>query len=304
MKLHYYRDGTGNFGDELNPWLWGRLLPGMMDGQDDILFVGIGTILNETIPAGPRKLIFGAGVGYGRLPVVDEKWQFYCVRGPRTAERLGLPPEMAVTDPAALVARVVRPASARRGIGFMPHHVSAQRFDWQPLCRRLGLAYIDPGWPVDRTLAAISGVECMLADAMHAAIVADALRVPWIPIRLYGHINEFKWMDWCDSLQIDYRPVDVESVVDNSSQQPWRRLTGYVRRVWRTGSPIRIGKAEPVVPSPAEAVDRVADQLSAIRHDHAQASLSSDSVFADRLAELRRRLDRVSTDWASPKRIP
>ena len=29
MKLCYYHDNEGNFGDDLNAWLWSKLLPGV-----------------------------------------------------------------------------------------------------------------------------------------------------------------------------------------------------------------------------------------------------------------------------------
>lgn len=38
---------------------------------------------------------------------------------------------------------------------------------------------------------------------MHGAIVADTYRIPWIPIKLYPYINEFKWNDWALSLNIE-----------------------------------------------------------------------------------------------------
>ena len=37
MKLHYFHSPHGNFGDDLNGWLWPKLLPGLWDeGEDDI----------------------------------------------------------------------------------------------------------------------------------------------------------------------------------------------------------------------------------------------------------------------------
>ncbi len=92
MQLHYYRDGIGNFGDDLNAWLWPRLIPDLLDDNPDTLFLGIGTLLNNRLPSRPRKVVFGTGAGYGEsLPSLDERWRIYCVRGPLTAMALGLP---------------------------------------------------------------------------------------------------------------------------------------------------------------------------------------------------------------------
>ena len=65
MQLYYFKDRHGNFGDDLNPWLWGQLLPEVLRGPSDELFVGIGTLLNHRLPAAPIKHVFGSGHGYG-----------------------------------------------------------------------------------------------------------------------------------------------------------------------------------------------------------------------------------------------
>jgi succinoglycan biosynthesis protein ExoV len=49
----------------------------------------------------------------------------------------------------------------------------------------------------------------VVADAMHAAIVADALRVPWVPVVLSPQSNSFKWLDWTLSLNLPYKPVKL-----------------------------------------------------------------------------------------------
>jgi succinoglycan biosynthesis protein ExoV len=44
---------------------------------------------------------------------------------------------------------------------------------------------------------------------MHAAILADAFRVPWVAVTTSRVINSFKWEDWATSLQVAYRPRRV-----------------------------------------------------------------------------------------------
>jgi succinoglycan biosynthesis protein ExoV len=41
---------------------------------------------------------------------------------------------------------------------------------------------------------------------MHGAIVADALRVPWVPIVTSPRILKLKWQDWCSSVNLPYQP--------------------------------------------------------------------------------------------------
>ena len=40
---------------------------------------------------------------------------------------------------------------------------------------------------------------------MHAAIVADSFRVPWIPV-ICTHRMDFKWRDWLSPFHLDYEP--------------------------------------------------------------------------------------------------
>jgi hypothetical protein len=213
MKLFYYQDPEGNFGDDLNAWLWPRLIPDLLDEDDATLFVAIGSILDRRIPQEPQKILFGAGVGYGLLPVLDERWQICCVRGPLTARALGLPARLGLTDPAALVRTVRTPATSKsHTISFIPHfrtprQAEAAGVELAKLCASLGINYIDPRNGVEHVLTGIETSERVLAEAMHGAIVADALRVPWLPVQLYDQVLNLKWQDWCGSLGMEYNPL-------------------------------------------------------------------------------------------------
>ena len=62
MKMFAFRGKVSNFGDELNHWLWPKLLPAnFFDDDDGKLFLGIGSILYDSHPAKSQKIVFGAG---------------------------------------------------------------------------------------------------------------------------------------------------------------------------------------------------------------------------------------------------
>ena len=215
MKLFYYqtRSPSDNFGDALNPWLWPKLLP-QLNEDDKQLFIGIGTLLNDATEkmVSPTKdaVIFSTGAGYGRNLRFEppSNWKIYCVRGPLSAQRLKLPGSLAITDGAALLKRYFDPiseADRRYSFSYMPHfrHGSPQLF--QRVCKRAGIHYIDPTGEIETVVADIAQTKVLMSEAMHGAIVADALRVPWIPVRTSPRILPFKWQDWCASVQLPYR---------------------------------------------------------------------------------------------------
>jgi succinoglycan biosynthesis protein ExoV len=216
MQLYFYQDPKGNFGDDLNLWLWPKLIPDLVDvtqlpsqkSSDDTLFIEIGTLLNTRVPATPLKVVLGAGVGYGESPLLDERWQIYCVRGPWSAKALNLPSNVAVTDAAVLLRTLDLPSIPKLySASFMPFHRGIESANWELFCQINNLHYIDPTKPVEEILFDIQSSQLLITEAMHGVIVADALRVPWIPVQIHQEIDNFKWNDWCQSVELEYRPV-------------------------------------------------------------------------------------------------
>jgi hypothetical protein len=149
------------------------------------------------------------GTGYIPAPPdVSARWRIYGVRGPLTARALKLDHRLAMTDPAILLATLPEFARReRRGIIFIPHWKSVRYGAWQRICQTLGIEFIDPCQDSKRVVARIAAAEKVIAESMHAAIIADAFRVPWIPVALSREISPFKWVDWASSLDVAYRPV-------------------------------------------------------------------------------------------------
>lgn len=213
MKLFYYKDDIGNFGDDLNPWLWSSLLPNTLDDDDSELFVGIGTLLNHKLPKSPTKYIFGSGYGYGQPPVIDDRWKVLALRGPLTAEALGLDKDKVITDSAILIADRVESIDNQKGdVGFMPHYISKRSADWENIAEACNLRFISPEWSVDKVLSELKQCSLLLTEAMHGAIVADALRLPWQPLILDSHVNTHKWQDWLDTVEMKYKPTKIQPI--------------------------------------------------------------------------------------------
>ena len=215
MKLFYYKTTkpSKNFGDELNPWLWPRLLP-HFDNSPKNIFIGIGTVLNDATPAWVNQadnvIFFSTGVGYGRSLRIRKQpnWRIYCVRGPLSARRLKLSNQCAITDGAALIKRYFSPVAAADRIydcSYMPHFRHGSPIRLKAACQQVGIHYIDPASKVETVIEEISRSKVLISEAMHGAIVADTLRVPWIPVRTSPKVLIFKWQDWCASVKVPYR---------------------------------------------------------------------------------------------------
>jgi succinoglycan biosynthesis protein ExoV len=212
MRLYVWRGTTRNFGDELNELLWPHLLPGRFDdalfddGGSD-LFLGIGSVLDARPPADRRKIVAGAGFGgYENPASLDESWEIYWVRGPRTARQLGLPTAFGLGDPASLLPLVHPVARHDTGaIGFMPHFESLARGAWPEAATAAGVTLIDPRNAPHTILDQIAGCRMLLSEALHGVIVADALRIPWVALAPVAPIHRAKWLDWAEALDLTIR---------------------------------------------------------------------------------------------------
>ena len=289
MRYYAYRGEAPNFGDELNHFLMPRLLDGMLDGRDDPLVLGIGSILFDHHPADVMKLVLGAGYGgYTAKPAIDARWTIYAVRGPRTARALGLEQRLVAADLAVLVGRHRAPTGVKtHKRAFIPHFQSLERADWVSVAKQADLFFIDPRWPVEQVLDAIEQSELVVAEAMHGAIVADALRTPWVALTPLDPQHQFKWHDWAEALGMTLRPrplaaasfyeaLDNFRLAGRSGKRfirPWQRqLRGFAREGFeaRAAASLAAAAAEPMLSSDAAlsgAVAHLEESLSALRHD-------------------------------------
>lgn len=246
MALHYYKGfGTKhrsqNFGDDINPWFLPRLFRPEIIQSDRICLVGIGTILNDENAARighfDRKVVFTTGVGYGKVtPPYDSTWDFACVRGPRSAKLLGLAPETGISDGAILLSDVypAKPRTARDGVIFIPHVLTGWLcgIGLRRICHDLSIGFLTPDVSFETFIETIRSARLVITEAMHGAILADALRTPWIPIEFLHH-QKFKWQDWFDSMELPYESRVMQPVFFDKGRGGEKPAKTLVRNIYQ-----------------------------------------------------------------------
>lgn len=278
MKLTYFDHEPPNFGDAANAIMWKHLVPdGFFDTDEAELFLGIGSIIGDHLPRTARKIVGGSGYGgYTKIPdVFDGSWDILWVRGPLTARSLGIAPELAISDAAILLREIPLPdAASGIDVGYMPHIDSLQRGDWQEVCNRAGMTLLDPSRPVEELLAKIRGARLVITEAMHGAIISDALRTPWVGVQPFCHRHRNKWLDWAGSLDIR---LDIRRIAPSSLMERWADFSGQAAIGGRT----RALLANPVVASVNDRfIDRAAQDLAQLARS-ATGQLSGDRQIED-----------------------
>ena len=206
MKLKYWIKNT-NFGDQLNKYLWNKYLDKFLQKEDNFILLGIGTLLGEYENYLNNVIVCGSGLGYGNKinSSYYKNWKFFFVRGPLTAKVLNLREDTVVTDPAILSSELFSNFSNQKKNQkiFIPHFENANNPFLKEACKAFNIKFVSPLNSVEFVIKQIASSQLVLAEAMHGAIIADSFRVPWVPISLSTRVNDFKWQDWSESMNLD-----------------------------------------------------------------------------------------------------
>lgn len=222
MKYIYYKSHKGNFGDDLNAWLWPKIFGESIDNDKNVL-LGIGSILfNEFEPLSKlskedNKIVFGTGIRPSlKIMEFDKTWDIQFLRGPLSSMSQKNNYEYIADAAYALRQvddfKVIAGVEKKYEVSVMPYFKSLKYVNWEKICENLGYHYISPLSEngVEFTLKEIAASKVLITEAMHGAIVADILRVPWkrfvftTPFTEGQMVSEFKWMDWLFSINQKY----------------------------------------------------------------------------------------------------
>lgn len=317
MRLAYWHSERPNFGDDMNLWFWDRVLPGWKGWRTDETYLfGIGTILNDTsLSRAGYPVVLGSGTGYTPLkPAPDyPRVDFRFVRGPLTAGRLGLSPDLAISDPAILTPEVLDAGASHGNTIFVPHHATAALdLPWARWCEAMDVELLSPSGESEQVIRRIAGARLVIAESMHAAIIADAYRVPWVALQISGGFNEFKWRDWASGLDVEFTSIQhaakvarfVKNLVRGGKEKPAPAPTGASRPAGNNPAPASAPSAGTREPA-RSAIRYLSAPLGlgfkavlrqALRHP---PSLSGEAILQHRRQQMRDALSRTADTYGA-----
>ncbi len=250
MKIYAYRAPRGNLGDDLNHWLWPRILNPDFLARPGV-FMGIGSVIHpdhfRRLPPEQPLYVFGAGCRSARNPLenTDIEAHLAMVRGPLSARALGLSLDKAGLDAAYVIQFTDeydswRALPKKHNVTLIPYFRSGSLVHY-PLIKQIkkwNVLRSDHYGSIAQAMQTIASSRCVLTESLHGAILADALRVPWMRLVYYlerpqeRETGQFKWKDWQESLNIPCIPtlkIPLEphywlSGKKNMVLKPWRTL--------------------------------------------------------------------------------
>lgn len=286
MKLEYCKNGNLNVGDDLNHWLWPKLLPQLFDEDNEQVFLGVGTLLTEKrmvrqLSRAKTVNILSSGAWDSRAPKRASHWKVYGVRGYRTAKWIGVKPSLAVGDGAYLLRQFFAPQPTLTKeptlTGFVPHHRSEDFVDWELVCHFAGLKLITPRQHIESFTRQLSECQLIVSEAMHGAIIADALRIPWRPITYSPSFQRDKWFDWAEFMGVNLEFRSLPAVYQHLPPLGKRIETKFKRMANRFGYQSSKWSNLPDFPlfSGGEAIEKLTEALIKITINES-GQLSSD----------------------------
>ena len=112
---------------------------------------------------------------------------------------------------------------------FIPHLRTLRDRPWERAAEEAGLTFVSPEWPLEQVFSHFAGARLVVTEAMHGAIIADCLRIPWVPLRISPELDEFKWRDWLGSVELPFEPEHVPAV-DPRDVRRYRRMDRELER--------------------------------------------------------------------------
>ncbi|UNK70150.1 polysaccharide pyruvyl transferase family protein [Microbacterium sp. H1-D42] len=228
----FWWDGHPNFGDMLTPWLLPRygIVPVYREPRRAQL-IGVGSLL-EFVDREFSGVLWGTGLMRDiahPLPNVTA----LALRGPLTAERLGLAVEPAYGDPGILVARHVAPPPPDGRIAVVPHghHRGHQRLT--DLIDVADARVVNVHQGAVSAIREIAAARAVVTTSLHGLITADSYGIPafWTTLNPPLTGGDFKFRDYEATVtpgRSRYVPFEDVDSLDSIAAEAWAADAGIV----------------------------------------------------------------------------
>lgn len=195
----FWWDGHPNFGDDLTPWLLPKygVVPLHREPRTARL-VGVGSLL-EFVPRESTAAVWGAGLmndGIHPLPHAS----VLAVRGPLTAERIGMEHEPPYGDPGILVSRHLARPRSDGAIVVVPHGHHRSHAGLHRMIGQVGsdVRVVNVHQRAAAAVPAIAAGRAVITTSLHGLITADAYGIPAVWTTLDPPLGggDFKFRDY------------------------------------------------------------------------------------------------------------
>lgn len=209
-------NGVNNFGDQLNPYLIGKLTKKEIVQIKQIplysnrkVLVAIGSVISR---ANKNCVVWGSGIIDSKANIKNP--QFIAVRGPRTQKRiteLGFYPPKTLGDPAILLPKIYYPKIKKKyKMGIVPHF--EDYYDFKKLDLGEETLLIDLTLDIEKVVKDILMCEKIISSSLHGIIVANAYNIPsvWAIFsnKIYG--DNVKYYDYFESVNLfNIKPLNI-----------------------------------------------------------------------------------------------
>lgn len=213
-----------NFGDELSPVVVGRILnaPIVWSNIRHAEMVGIGSVLQRIHPGSQSCVVFGSGLRSGEPIQLPDSVRVVSVRGRLTAAALGLPSDTLMGDPGLLAPHLIglRPAIRRSGVVLIPHFTDMDTRAGRARlheARAWGAEIVLPSGSPEEVVAKIGHADLVLSSSLHGLVVADALGIPALRIKIPESPREsdFKFRDYASVFNVSSASTPIADVLLN-----------------------------------------------------------------------------------------
>lgn len=195
----FWWDGHPNFGDDLTPWLlpWYGIVPLYREPRSAAL-IGVGSLL-EFVASDYAGAVWGSGLMNDAAHPLPRA-AVLAVRGPLTAERIGLRNEVPYGDPGLLAARHLRRPDHDGTIAVVPHGHHRAHPGLSRMVHRAGetARVIDVHQRAAAAIRRIAPARAVVTTSLHGLITADAYGIPAVWTMLDPPLGggDFKFRDY------------------------------------------------------------------------------------------------------------